>query len=249
MKKVLVLAYNNVGNFGDRLGIHLINSVLPADCCVTYAHFYPWDVPDEEFDLVVVGIGGSLHKPLLTDTLHDFVRMSKKSIGIFGTQYRESISHRLNDLIEELDIWYARYEDDVELYGNESTIHLGDWLIDACPMSTPTLNEVRIGKEIWDDHPLDRTILQIQKYRRVFTGSLHPLLCALTSAKEVSYAEQECGSLKSGKFASMLRDVFGETYPEKEFFEVDSDKVLKYKVMVRQNLENMRIQIKELLNG
>ncbi len=43
-KSVLVLSYNNVGNFGDRLGYHLVNAALPSNTEVTFANFKPWNL-------------------------------------------------------------------------------------------------------------------------------------------------------------------------------------------------------------
>ncbi len=129
IKRVLVLSYNNVGNFGDRLGYHLLNSVLPPHAEVTYANFKPWDVPADEFDLLVLGIGNSLFAPLLTDPLLDLMDRIPCKIGIFGTQYRSGFSAtRMGEVIARLDHWYARYEEDFLLYGRgrDNVSHLGD---------------------------------------------------------------------------------------------------------------------------
>jgi len=251
-KNVLVLSYNNVGNFGDRLGYHLIHSVLPPNCVVTHGNFHPWNVPDMEYDLVIIGIGNSLFQPLLTDNLLRLLDKTKRAIGIFGTQYRYQIdTARMNDIISRLDIWYARYKDDIENYGNDrdNVVHLGDWLVDAFPMSESTdPRTLRIGNEIWGNLPLDRTIQEIQSFKRVFSTRLHPLLCALTSAEEVSYSEQPDSSGKpSGKFQSMLLDVFQITYPESHFFKVDSAAVVSYKTMVRNNIRHMESRLSQLL--
>ncbi len=251
-KNVLVLSYNNVGNFGDRLGYHLIHSVLPPDCVVTHGNFHPWNVPEKEYDLVIIGIGNSLFQPLLTDNLLHLLDKTKRAIGIFGTQYRYQIStSRMNDIISRLDVWYARYKEDIEYYGKDggNVVHLGDWLVDACPMSKSTdPRTLKIGDEIWKDLPLDRTIQEIQTYKRVFSTRLHPLLCALTSAEEVSYSEQPDTTGKpSGKFQSMLLDVFQTTYPELQYFKVDSAAVISYKTMVRNNIRHMERRLFQLL--
>ena len=76
--------------------------------------------------------------------------------------------------------------------------------------------------------PLDRTIQAIQLHKNVYSARLHPLLCALTSAELVAYAEQpskQMPDIVSGKFRSMLIDIFGRSYPEKKFFIVDRDAV------------------------
>ena len=46
-------------------------------------------------------------------------------------------SGALDRLIDRLDMWFARYEDDVLMYGRGRTNvkHLGDWLIEQFPLS------------------------------------------------------------------------------------------------------------------
>jgi hypothetical protein len=115
--------------------------------------------------------------------------------------------------------------------GRTNVQHLGDWLINQFPMSTPTdEGQLQIGEEIWNELPLDRTIQFIQRYKNVLSSRLHPLLCALTSAETVAYTEQPAGgetSIISGKFRSMLIDIFGRNFPEKTFFPVDRGAVTR----------------------
>ena len=76
------------------------------------------------------------------------------------------------------------------------------------------------------------------------------MLCALTSADEVAYIEQrEMADRKtaSGKFRSMLIDIFDRTYPENVAWTVDRDRVAAYKAKVRINTDAMRARIAELL--
>lgn len=253
MPRILVLSYSNVGNFGDRLGFHLINSVLPAYSEVHYASFKPWDIPAGDFDLLILGIGNSVFEPILTDELVSLVRRVPRSVGIFGTQYREEINReRLSQLLDALTVWFARYEEDVLLYGKsrKNTIHLGDWLVSAFPMSRWKRDDtLRIGKEIWNDLPLDRTIQAIQQYRNVVSERLHPLLCALTSAERVAYTEQrESGSGRaSGKFRGMLIDIFGRAWPESSTFEPDREAVAAYRARVQRVMSAMPQLFSELL--
>jgi hypothetical protein len=253
-KSVLVISYNNVGNFGDRLGFHLINDILPSNACVTHAHFRPWNVPDADYDLIVLGIGNSIFAPLMDDELFRVLSRGKRVVGIFGTQYRPAIdANKMARLIERLDAWYARYEEDALLYarGRNNVFHLGDWLINAFPMARGTRTELlTVGDEIWKDLPLDRVIQKVQSFRRVYSTRLHPLLCALTSASEVAYAEQLDGSGgASGKFHSMMLDVFGRSWPEKQFFAVPRDAVVRYKAKVRQATLAMAARLNEIVNG
>jgi hypothetical protein len=84
----------------------------------------------------------------------------------------------------------------------------------------------------------------------VFSERIHPLLCALTSAEEVGYREQrESGdpAQASGKFRSMLIDIFGQTYPEGALWRVDRDRVAAYKARVRRNTEALRSRVDRLL--
>lgn len=243
--RVLVMSYNNVGNFGDRLGFHLINSLMPAGAEIHHAHFQPWDVPPGDFDLLVLGIGNSVFHPILTDQLLELTRRIPRSVGIFGTQYREAIDRRrMSELLDRLTVWFARYEEDLLLYGagRQNAVHLGDWLISAFPMTRWNRDEtLHVGREVWNDLPLDRTIQNIQKYRSVVSERIHPLLCALTSAERVAYKEQrEDGSgNNSGKFRSLLIDIFGQTRPESNFFEVPRDAVAAYRARAMRVMSGM----------
>lgn len=253
---VAVISYNDIGNFGDRLGYHIINSLLPSAAVVHHLTFRTLDRARDKYDLVVVGIGNSIFQPVLRDDLLDVVTRGKAAVGIFGTQYRELIPQQaLERLIDRLDVWFARYEDDVLTYGRGRTNveHLGDWLIDQFPMGLPTTDQLlHVDDKILLDIPLDRTIQFIQLHKKVYSTRLHPLLCALTSAETVAYAEQPDDddiSIVSGKFRSMLIDIFGRTYPEKEFFAFDRDAVVRYKTRVRRNVAALGARLESILRN
>jgi hypothetical protein len=255
-KRVAVLSYANVGNFGDRLGYHLLHSVLPANAVVDHFFFKPWNVPDlTEYDLLVLGIGNSLFEPIMTDELERALEQVPHAIGIFGTQYRNEIdTSRMSRILARLDRWYARHEEDILLFGRSvnNAVHLGDWLIDAFPMAIPTVDTpLIIGDEILQDRPLDRTIQMIQRHKAVVSTRLHPLLCALTSADIVQYCEQREGKREqiSGKFRSMLIDIFGRHYPENIPWTVDKKKIMQYKQRVSCNIKMLREDLSYLLNG
>jgi tetratricopeptide (TPR) repeat protein len=239
-RKVLVLSHAGAGNFGDRLGFHLLNSILPPQAEATWMPLHPAHLPKGDFDMGIIGIGNSLFRPNLTEDLLSVVERLPVSVGIFGTQYRESIdTARLHRLIDRLSLWLARYEEDVLLYGNgrKNVAHMGDWLINQFPMTRWTVDGLlTVDKWVLEDLPLDRTIQKIQHYREVLSERVHPLLCALSSAERVAYREQrEDGTIdgRSGKFRSMLLDVFGRTFPEETFFEVDRDAVASYRARIQ----------------
>jgi hypothetical protein len=254
-RRVTVVSYLNVGNFGDRLGYHLLQSVLPPHAIVEHRVFKPWLPQARQTDLLVLGIGNSIFDAVMTDELQALLDSVPRAIGIFGTQYRERIDrNRLRRILERLDTWYARSSEDLLLYGSmaKRAVHLGDWLIDAFPMAEPTIEgAVSIGQEIWQDLPLDRTIQSIQQYRAVISSRLHPLLCALTSASTVQYSEQrESGSnIESGKFRSLLMDVFGRTFPENTPIKVDRQRVVDYKAHVSREVGKLRSDLAALLTS
>jgi hypothetical protein len=253
---VAVVSSGDGGNFGDRLGFHMINMLLPGEANVHHLTFNTLDQARDNYDLVVLGTGNSIFKPLLGDDVLDIVSRGKASVGIFGTQYRELIPRpALDRLLDQLDTWFARCEDDVLMYGRgrKNVVHLGDWLIDQFPMARGTVDEpLQISEEIRPEHALDHAIRIIQMHRQVYSARLHPLLCALTSAELVAYAEQpdeQVPEVVSGKFRSMLIDIFGRTYPEKKFFIVDRDAVTRYKSRVHQNIGKVGAVIDAILRN
>jgi hypothetical protein len=253
---VAVISYSDIGNFGDRLGYHMINSVLPAEASVHHLTFRTLASARPAYDLVVLGIGNSVYQPLVNDDLFYVMSRARARVGIFGTQYREVMPRPAFDrLVDSLDMWHARYEDDLLMYGRgrNNVTHLGDWLIDQFPMAAPTEpGELHIGDEILTELPLDRTIQHIQRYQKVFSTRLHPLLCALTSAGQVGYSEQPSGGpspIPSGKFRSMLIDIFGRSFPEKSYFAVDRDAVGRYKQRVHRNVAVLKAQLEAMLRN
>ena len=251
---VAVISENDAGNLGDRLGYHMINALLPGEADVHHLTFHTLDRARDRYDLVVLGTGNSLFQPLLTGELLDVVSRAKASIGIFGTQYRELIPRvGLERLVDRLDTWFARYEDDVLLYGRgrKNVVHLGDWLIDQFPMSAPSLDDpLQIDDEAAGELSLDRAIQTIQQHRQVYSARLAPLLCGLTSAELAAYAERpsaEMPGIISGRFRSMLIDIFGRTYAEKKFFMVDRDAVIRYKARVHRNVAKLGERIDAIL--
>ena len=254
---VAVVSYNDVGNFGDRLGYHMINALLPPQADVHHLSLRALGEARERYDLVILGIGNSVFHSVLNDETFDVLGRGKAAIGIFGTQYHELIQRPLLDrLIDRLDTWFARSEDDVLMYGRgrNNVVHLGDWLIDQFPIVQPSEDKLlEIGEDIFfDEVPLDRVIQQIQRHKNVFSARLHPLLCALTSAELVAYTEQrEAGSplIVTGKFRGLLMDVFGRTFPERKFFEVDRAAVTRYKARVHANVAQLGERIDAVLRN
>ncbi len=253
---VAVVSDSDLGTFGGRLGCQMINALLPGEAEVHHLGFGTLDQARDKYDLVVLGIGNGMFQPLLGDDVLDIVARGRAAIGIFGTQYRELIPRvGLDRLIERLDTWFARYEDDVLLYGRgrNNVTHLGDWLIDQFPMNTSSVDEpLQIVDEIRPDHALDCAMQIIQRHKNVYSSRLHPLLCALTSAELVAYAEQtseQMPDVVSGTFRSMLIDIFGRSYPEKQFFMVDRDAVRRYKARVHRNVARVGERIDAILRN
>jgi len=136
--------------------------------------------------------------------------------------------------------------------GRNNVEHLGDWLIDLFPLTTATDNEqLRIGTAM-AELPLDRAIETIQRHKQVYSAAPLPFLCALTSAELAAYAEppaEEMPGTVAGHFRSMLIDIFGRSYPEKEFFLVDRDAVTRYKARVHRNVTRVGERIEVMLRN
>ena len=252
-KRVHVISYYNAGNFGDRLGYHLLNDILPPHTDVSWGTIRPLSPVPPDVDLLIIGIGNSIFGELINDELLAAPAKAKAAIGIFGTQYRGHLpGGDLHKLIGSLKHWYARAEEDINIYARDASnvSHLGDWLINAFPMGTADLDQpIRIDGSVMTGLPIDRTIQQIQRHKTVFSERLHPLLCALTTAERVGYVEQRevDGKEPSGKFRSMLIDIFGQTHPENKLWPVDRDRVAAYKAKVRANTDKLKSDIAALL--
>ena len=253
---VAVISESDSGNFGDRLGRQMINTVLPGAARVHHMTFDTLDQARGDYDLVVVGVGNAMFQPLIGEGIVNTLARAKSAIGIFGTAYRELIPRpALERVIDRLDGWFAPYEDDILLYGRgrSNAVHLGDWLIEQFPLVEPSLDEpLQIGADIGPELPLDRTIELIQRHRRVYSARLHPLLCALTSAEYAAYTEEGSSRMPgivSGKFRSMLVDVFGRSPPERQFFMVDRDAVARYKARIHGNIARLRDCIETTLRN
>jgi len=253
---VAVVSCYDVPNFGDRLGYHMINALLPPQADVHHLSFTALHTARPVYDLVVLGTGNSVYHPVLTESTLNVLARGKAAIGIFGTQYRELIQRpALDRVLDRLDTWFARHEDDLLHYGRgrANAVHLGDWLIDQFPMARASEEQLlKIGEDAWSEMPLDRVIQQIQRHKNVFSERLHPLLCALTAAELVAYVDQrDAGSplIAAGKFRGMLIDVFGRTFPERKFFEVDRAAVMRYKAQVRANVARVGERIDAILRN
>jgi hypothetical protein len=256
-----VLSYWNDANFGDRLGYLIVPKVLPPHALVTYASVKPWTVPDEPFDLLLLGTGNSLNAATVRrDELFRLLDRVPRKIGVFGTQYAHHYvlpqfggEARFRELLDRLTLWYARYAEDIRRYGGgrSNAVHLGDWLVSAFVLTRWTQRKTLVVPAEIQKMEIapDRFIQQVQSFRRVKSFRLHPLLCALTSAEQVAYEEQrEDGTTRiSGKFAAMLDDVFGRAYPEGKFWNVDRAKVAAYKLRVARNMERLAGEIHALL--
>jgi hypothetical protein len=253
---VAVISDGAASTFAGRLGWQMINALLPGEADVQHLSFDALGEARDQYDLVVLGTGAGLFQPLLGEEVLDIVSRGKAAIGIFGTQYRELIPRaNIDRLVERLDTWFARHQDDVLMYGRgrSNVVHLGDWLIDQFPMNTATVDEpLQIADEIRQDHALDRAIQVIQCHRHVYSARLAPLLCALTSAEFAAFSDEpteQMPGVASGAFRSMLMDIFGRSYPEKQSFMVDRDAVRRYKARVHRNVAGVAERIDSILRN
>jgi hypothetical protein len=253
---VAVISDDDSGaDFGTRLGCQMLNALLPGGAEVHQLTVRTLGEARGNYDLVVLGTGSGLFPPLLGDEVLDVISRGKAAIGIFGTQGRELIQRSaLDRLLDRLDTWFARYEDDVLIYGRgrNNVVHLGDWLIDQFPLARAVDDEpLVIGNEVSTDIALDRAIRTIQRHKQVYSVLPTPLLCALTSAEIAAYGEPPGPqpNLAFGQFRSMLIDIFGRAYPEKKFFLVDRDAVARYKARVRGNVARVGARIGVVLRN
>jgi hypothetical protein len=252
---VAVISDEPAGSFGARLGCQMVNALLPGEAEVHHLTFRTLNEARADYDLVVLGTGNGLFPMLLGEEVLDIVSRAKAAIGIFGTQGREFIARpTLDRLLDRLDTWFARYEDDVLMYGRgrNNVVHIGDWLIDQFPLARSVNGEpLVVSGEMSHDLALDRAICTIQQHKQVYSTVPTALLCALTSAELAAYAEAPAQqpSLAAGQFRSMLIDIFGRAFPEQKFFLVDRDAVARYKGRVHRNVAKVAARIGSILRN
>jgi len=252
---VAVISGNDANDLAARLGRQLINTILPGECRVHHLDPATLAQAQHNYDLVILGAGSSLFPPLLGEGVLDVVSRAASAIGIFGTQGRELIARpEFDRILDRLDTWFARYEDDVLMFGRDrkNVVHTGDWLIDQFPLARATNDEpLVISGDLGPEFALDRAISTIQQHRQVYSTVPAALLCALTSADLAAYAEMPAQQpdLSAGQFRSMLIDIFGRTWPQQKFFLVDRDAVIRYKTRVHQNVSKIRARIGAILRS
>jgi hypothetical protein len=237
--------------FGERLGRQMIASLLPGEADVHYVDLGDLSSARETYDLVILGAGQGLFHPLFDEHVLDVLKRGRNAIGIFGTQQRELLPRvAVDHLLDNLDIWFARTRDDVMLYGRgrDNVTYLGDWMIEQFPLGHGRETELlTLNEDALCDLPLDRSIAAIQRHNAVFARALAPFLCALNSADTIAYADNL--TVPSGEFRSLLIDIFGRSFPDNDFFQVDREAVLRYRARVHRNVALMRARIDALLRG
>ena len=252
---VAVISDQDGPDFGSRLGCRMLDALLPGEAEVHHLTFRTLHEARSNYDLVILGTGNGILPPSFGDQVLDVVSRGKAAIGIFGAQGRELIQRAaLDRLLDQLDTWFARYEDDVLMYGRgrNNVVHLGDWLIDQFPLARAVDDEpLVIGNETGAEPGFDHAIRIIQRHKQVYSVLPTPLLCALTSAEIAAYGEAPGPQpdLAFGQFRSMLIDIFGRAYPEKKFFLVDRDAVVRYKARVHRNVARVGARIGAILRN
>ena len=100
--------------------------------------------------------------------------------------------------------------------------------------------------------PLDRTIQYIQQHKKrsIRRGSTH-CFAPFLRPKVVGLEQpaEDATSFVSGKFRSMLIDIFGRTFQEKAFFAFDRDAVARYKKRVRRNVAAVGARLEAILRN
>jgi hypothetical protein len=254
-RNVAVISGDDTNDLAARLGRQLINAILPGECRVDHLTPATLGQAQQNYDLVILGAGASLFPPLLGDSALEVISHAKSAIGIFGTHGRELIARPAFDrVLDRLDTWFARYEDDVLMFGRgrNNVVHAGDWLIDQFPLARATNDEpLVINGDLGPEFALDRAINTIQQHRQVYSTVPVALLCALTSADLAAYAEMPAQQpdLSAGQFRSMLIDIFGRAWPQQKFFLVDRDAVIRYKARVHQNVLKIGARIGAILRN
>lgn len=237
-RRVLVLCPESADTFGGSLRRQLLAELLPAAAQVHWSTLdAAWQPPPGPWDLALLGTGGTMSAGHLSDALLAFASTAP-TLGLFGTAWREAIPRdRLTALLQRLGAWFAASREDLDVFGRgvPRCVHFGNWLFNAFPLSLgqaadrlalddPTRGEFAVGS-------FSDPVARIQRQRQLSTGDVDIFTCALTSASEVGYCEVRDPDTwqPSGRFRSVLMDVFGECPPEGRLFSPHRDAVVAYK--------------------
>lgn len=253
--RVVVYTGKVVPDLADRNDFAaLLARILPEECQVEIVRCRPLEFRALcRCDLVILGMGDCFYEPILRQPgLVPFVASARRRIGVFGTQYAESLPREiLEDLIGSLQAWFAPNTADLRNYGDRSPDSrlLGEWQAMLMPIRPwiydreLVVNEGQIRAE-----PLELVLDQVQGYRRVKGRTVYSLLAALGSAGEIGYQDpRNYRDQVSGLAAALLQDVLGRAVPEDTYCPVPADAFAAYKRSVQQAVESLRTKIRELL--
>jgi FkbM family methyltransferase len=230
-RRVLALSAGGDG-LGARLGASLLDAMLPAEVEVQHVAVGRDPAPEGDFDLVVIGRGECLPGGFLSAGLLDLARRARHAIGVFGIDPDDAPdAATIAALLDRLDVWLARSEQDVLLYGKarRNVIHLGAWAAAAAPLTRWTRDAtLRVGAGAVVEGGVD----ELQRYRAVAAADADTLACALASAESVEHSG-------GGDVRALLLDVFGRCWPANRSFSFDRGAVAAYRARVRRVAREM----------
>jgi len=232
----------------------LLSAILPEECLVEIVRCRPLEFhPLCGCDLLILGLGDCFYEPFLCQPgLVPFVAAARRRVGIFGTQYPDSLPRDiLRELIDALQVWYAPSHRELVQHGDCATsAHwLGEWEATLVPCRPWIYDrEMAANEQQLRIQPLEAVLEQIQGYRRVKCATIYSLLCALGSAGEICYRDpRRYHDQFSGRGAALLEDVLGRPVPDDTCCSVSANAFATYKRLVHQAIDALRTTVRDVL--
>lgn len=256
-RRVLVVAQGHgagarggVESLDARLGFRALQSVLPAHASLSCIEAGD-AVPEGDFHLAVLGLGGALTQGEARDVL-PYLAAAPRTVGVFGAPVTPDPD--FGALLDGLTVWLARSDSDVQRFaaGRQNVVPVGPWALDGLCMGAGAL-ETPFDADAWlvanagQAVPVDRFIDALQSHASVASTRLHALLCAAVSARRLCFPEGRASDEAFVAADAVMRDVIGRPLVRGEWVEVDRDAVVACKRKLRTLLGETRKLVEVLL--
>ena len=237
-----ILIYTNKNSINYKITNMFFHLFTPFNFEIKISNIVPLEFNNlTKYDLVVIGTGEFLKKSIFEQPdFKDYLYGAQKTIGIFELP-QEDLKNDIKSFIQNLDYWFVLTKKTYSNLHLKNLEYLGFWQILAFPY---TIWEIDRQIKIKRESKITNEILieTIQKYRRVYSEQLLPLISGVNSAEYIQYEENPYENIKE-----FLIDILGKKVVFSKEIKIDRKKVLDYRNKVYKNMQNLKQKIEELV--